>query len=658
MQRIHAWFCLLLIQLLWSMPLSAQLVLEYTENLPEQIYNECLEKEQHLHDSTLLVQGESYLQLARKVRRYQEVLSKEYALKASELFGTLGEDSLLAITRSHLSMVYTGLSDLAKAKSQAEMAITYFSAQGDSLDWSNALIRSARVEIIQGDLHAALALHLQAKAVQQDILSVAEMGDIYNRLIDNYNRLQDYESALQYFDEYRAAPGSDNKYMGVILINAALAYQPLGRLDSARTALNNALKYWKHSRSYRSKITIYQYLSNIAELENDFGTAVKYIDTALAFARQWNNAQSLAEVISAKYELKEALGQNQEMLSQMLEANRYAKQSKEVAIQQNISQQLAQLYADKRNYQAAYDYLAIADSLSAIQYTEQLADEVRNLEKKMIREQSEKEIALLNEQNSLKTENLSKAKRLRNFLVALLLLAALSLSLVFFLFRQRTRNNALLKQKNATITRALEENKFLIKEVHHRVKNNLQVVSSLLSLQSRYVNDESALSAIRTGKARVQAMSILHQNLYSNEDLKAIRIQDYFEDLGQNLFDTYQVGDKDIRFISHVNDISLDVDLVIPIGLIVNELMSNALKHAFSEQEEGYVSLSISQLDDQLLVEVQDNGKGLPFKSLPEKSDSLGALLIKSFCKKINARLEIQNAVGTTFRLHIPIDQK
>lgn len=208
-----------------------------------------------------------------------------------------------------------------------------------------------------------------------------------------------------------------------------------------------------------------------------------------------------------------------------------------------------------------------------------------------------------------------------------------------------------LAEKNATISKALDQNKMLVKEVHHRVKNNLQVVSSLLYLQSRYIDDNSAKDALQAGRSRVQAMSLLHQKLYQTENIQDVAIKPYFTELFESIVRTYKVSDTVITHKIDVANIYLDIQLVIPMGLIVNEMLSNALEHAFDGQATGFVLLDIQEMGDDIRLVVSDNGSGLPYDSIPERSTSLGLELIKSFSEKIDAEMEIKNQNGTTYIL-------
>ena len=150
-------------------------------------------------------------------------------------------------------------------------------------------------------------------------------------------------------------------------------------------------------------------------------------------------------------------------------------------------------------------------------------------------------------------------------------------------------------------------------------------------------------------------MSILHRNLYQNENLKHIKIKPYFEDLIENLVSTYKIGDTDIFIHSDIEDIELDIDTVIPMGLITNELISNSLKYAYEDKEAGQIELEIKTQENQLLLLVKDEGKGIPFTEIPKRSETLGMQLIHSFTKKLKGKIAIDNRDGTSFRILIPM---
>ena len=146
--------------------------------------------------------------------------------------------------------------------------------------------------------------------------------------------------------------------------------------------------------------------------------------------------------------------------------------------------------------------------------------------------------------------------------------------------------------KNKELVNSLNEKEILLKEVHHRVKNNLQVISSILNLQSSYVSDEKTLTLLKESQNRIKSMSFIHENLYQTKDFSAINFSDYLQNISQNLFQSHKVYSNHIKLKTTIQHNHLDLDKAIPCGLIVNELLSNALKYAFDENQTGEIHVS------------------------------------------------------------------
>ena len=156
-------------------------------------------------------------------------------------------------------------------------------------------------------------------------------------------------------------------------------------------------------------------------------------------------------------------------------------------------------------------------------------------------------------------------------------------------------------QENLTIS--LNEKELLIKEVHHRVKNNLQIVSSMLELQSTYMKDKQAIMAFREGQNRVSTMALIHEKLYRSGDLARIKFTDYIEELTSNIFASYGVNSDKIGLKINVGDVSFDVNTAIPCGLIINELVSNSIKHAFPDGRTGEINIKLQpEADERYLL--------------------------------------------------------
>ncbi|MFP4654610.1 MAG: PAS domain S-box protein [Methanohalobium sp.] len=203
-----------------------------------------------------------------------------------------------------------------------------------------------------------------------------------------------------------------------------------------------------------------------------------------------------------------------------------------------------------------------------------------------------------------------------------------------------TRNIA--KRKEAEITRE--------KEIHHRVKNNLQVISSLLNLEAGNFENDDLIEAFKNSQNRVRSMALAHEKLYQSKDLKTINFAEYVKNLVTQLFQSYLVDVESINLNFDMAELYLNMDTAIPLGIVVNELVSNSLKHAFSENEKGEIFIRFYQDEDETYkLVICDNGKGIPENLDIRKTDSLGLQLVNALIEQVDGIIEINSGQGTKF---------
>jgi PAS domain S-box-containing protein len=207
------------------------------------------------------------------------------------------------------------------------------------------------------------------------------------------------------------------------------------------------------------------------------------------------------------------------------------------------------------------------------------------------------------------------------------------------------------KQADDNIKASLREKEVLLKEVHHRVKNNLQVISSLLNLQSAYVKDREALEMFKESQNRVRSMALIHEKLYQSEDLARIDIAGYIRDLVTSLFRSYGASAAAIKLNIDARDIFLDINTSIPCGLIINELVSNSLKHAFPDGREGEIKITMHHINENKIeLIVSDNGIGFPEDIDFRSTESLGLQLVISLVEQLDCTIELDRSRGTAFK--------
>ncbi len=209
------------------------------------------------------------------------------------------------------------------------------------------------------------------------------------------------------------------------------------------------------------------------------------------------------------------------------------------------------------------------------------------------------------------------------------------------------------KRKNAEeeLIKSIKEKEMLLKEIHHRVKNNLMVISSLLSLQSRFIKDEEALDIFKESQNRAKSMALIHERLYRSVDLKRINFADYVRALAIELFHAYVADTSRIKLNMDLEDIFLDINTTVPLGLMVNELISNCMKHAFPDAKNGEISIGFHKINEGYILDISDTGVGFPEDLDFHNTKTLGLQLVNNLADQIDAKINLDRSNGTSFTI-------
>lgn len=288
-------------------------------------------------------------------------------------------------------------------------------------------------------------------------------------------------------------------------------------------------------------------------------------------------------------------------------------------------------------------YAAVLDSgfqVAKIRQAEELSVLYETQEK-------ESQIASLNQQAK-------QTRLIKNlFLVGIGLIAFIA-ALLYRQNRLRKKSSQLISEKNGQLQHLLADKDWLVKEIHHRVKNNLQIIMSLLDAQSVYVNDDAALTAINDSQRRVQAISLIHQRLYQSENSSLIYLPPYVEELVEYLKDSFDNGGR-ILFETELDPVKLDVAKAIPLGLIINEGIVNAVKYAFPNQQKGKVSVRLKKDGTQhFLFSLSDNGVGLSPGTDPSQQHTLGFSLMQGLARQLDGTFEAKTDGGLHLTMRFP----
>lgn len=215
-----------------------------------------------------------------------------------------------------------------------------------------------------------------------------------------------------------------------------------------------------------------------------------------------------------------------------------------------------------------------------------------------------------------------------------------------------------LAKANGLLEQSLSEKVVLLKEIHHRVKNNLQIVSSMLYLQGKEIKDERDRELFADSQSRVRSMALIHERLYQSEDLNQVDFSQYVPSLVETLFSTYRNEDQHVSLCIEVEDLMLDLDRAIPCGLMINELVANSLKYAFPTGQAGKISIHLRLKDNELVeLVVADDGIGLPVEFDIKNSNTLGLQLIHILTRQLSGSLSVRKGEGgAQFTIIFPLE--
>ncbi len=290
-------------------------------------------------------------------------------------------------------------------------------------------------------------------------------------------------------------------------------------------------------------------------------------------------------------------------------------------------------------------YQSIKDSLEGIE----VQNNVNELQTKYETADKERKIS---EQALVLQRSDTRQKVLLIFLSGIVIITLL---LIYFYINSR-KKRMLLRKQNALITQAHKDIKNLMRESHHRIKNNLQVISSLLKMQSKSVDSIEAKASLVEAFNRIKTIALLHQKLQGTDNFNEINLKEFLNQLISAIKASMSIN-QNIRFMAEIESINMDTDKAISLGLIVNELLTNTLKYAFNDGEKGTVEIVVKLEKGLLHLSIADNGKGLPANFEIDKLTSLGFKIVRSMAMKLKANLQAQNNNGAVVQLNMPYER-
>lgn len=554
------------------------------------------------------------------------LLSLRYLNSASAAAKMLSSPSKMASVHNEKGIVYSKMSNYSEALRNALMALRYYEKSDNMQLYGNSLVNLGLLYKHQNQIDLAMLY--------------------YEKAIVVYKKLSEKDSFFSIAATYS---------------NISQAYLKEGKIDSSIKALTQ-------SQEYVNKIN-----DNYLNAENNHAFGMIYFDLKnykqaetnyLAALRSFNLLNDKSGIAKTKVRLGR-LFFKQKHLTKGLEFNQegleLAKKINHLEWQKEGYRDRAEMLIQSNNYKEAYQNQVLFKKINDSMFNSNQEKKITELQMQYTFDKTQEKTKNAQFQKILKLNN--EANRLRfmknsAFLVASLFLVLFGFILYNFLKVKKQRKvidlqQQELKLQNVRIQASLFEKEVLLKEIHHRVKNNLQIISSLLNIQAQNITDRNVLDSIKEAQSRVQAMSLIHQNLYQSQELDAINMEDYIKQLTLYLNEMFNCASEKITIEVKAPQIYFDIDTAIPLGLIVNELVSNAFKYAFTEISDKKITIVIKSKDAvEYQLSVSDNGIGMPKEFTIENSKSMGLNLVSILSRQLRGSVNYHSKNGTTFEIN------
>lgn len=530
--------------------------------------------------------------------------------------------------------------DLDKAKELAQKALRLSVKLSYKTGEGSALYRLGIVHDIQLRADSAKVYLLKGIKKLKETKAYSELGNAYNNLgahyyyqFDYYSAIESHRKAIKYF-KMSDEPGGASRALN----NIGICYKNLKLPEKAMETYEQSLKLGKELQDPMTIAIAYASMSGLYIENKEFNKALKY-NLLSEDAVGENDNYTLITILFSRGEIFMKMGRLSKAENAFELGKELAVKTKNLERLQYFYKSLAELKRAQNRIPEAFEYLEIYDSLRDEMYNRDRNQFMADYEKKY--ELSEKELETTKERLRRKQvqEKLNSSKRNLFGAVILILVLIIVVALTAYAWRQRKVRNELDK-------RHIEEIDLLSKELHHRIKNNLQLVSSMLSMETRELEEEPK-ERINNVINAMQTMSRIHGSLYRENGWDSIGLQELLNTLkiqGESVM-------KDLVCEMRSPDLQIDLNTGISIGLLVNELMTNSIKHAFQGTATPMIDLNISKEEDHLLFRYHDNGIG--FEKVDGSDHSFGGKFLNTICRKLGGELNFSNENGYFVELKI-----
>lgn len=551
------------------------------------------------------------------------------------------------------------------------MNMIEFDVERNNVDYASALLQKGKIYKIKGNYSEALNNLKRALVIYEHLNDNENIGTVKLNIGNVFKGVKKYDYALQNYNEALTIFTQLNldQKKADCYNNIGNLYRITGDSDSSFFYLYKTLQIRKKTNNITAKSYLYHNISLLHQDSENIDSALFYINESLKLKFKVGNEY---EIYLDYYSLGDIYAAQEDFLNSIYyynEALESAKNQNNLSIMTQVSKHLAQSYYRINNFNKSakyyHDYVNYSDSLHIFENISKLETELISYE--FVRDSLNKKQLLLQkeisetEKNNLELNNKINKNSVKYLFVILVIIILLG-GLLYMSFKKRLRESdnhkKILEKQNKELKRTLiskEEKEILLKEIHHRVKNNLQIINSLIRLQSHYMTADNFLDKLAETENRIRSMALVHEKLYKSEQLSRLNANTYISELTSNILDTFE-SNTPINIQYEIENIQYKIDSLIPLGLIINEIISNSIKYAFIGQSKGVITIKLKYDSNKKITyfQISDNGIGadLSYDQLCE--DSLGMELIISLCEQLDGEVELITKTGFDYFFTFP----
>jgi len=579
----------------------------------------------------------------------------DYAKIARKLSHENNLNDLYATALNRIGLAHDILGNYDSAVYNYNLSFKIRLAIHDTIGAANALLNIGAAYYTQGYYNLALKNYLlssqfiKLNGVKNNESTLAKVSNNIGLI---YRVKKEYDKAIFYYTESLDLKRKLKNMHGIFnsYTNLSLAYQNLHDyakawlyLDSAYTlaktpALENELAGILINKSSILK-DVGKYEEALFELENSLQWLSKYPDEHSLVFYHFHKA----EILANGPKLYEAIAEYNNCLT-------LAKKLKRRELLQSAYSALAGLYEKNGNIALALENIKLHKQVSDSIFSLESRRSVNELQTIYESKKNEEKINLLSLENEKKDLKIKQTKQTIIYTSLLISVSVISIIILFYLLKTNRNKNKELHYKNEIIQKALNEKEILLREIHHRVKNNLQIILGLLELQESTHNVPAIQKIVSEAQGRIKTMAIIHEMLYQTDTFSDLNFKEYVHKL-ITVIESSISCQKNVSKKHIIPQVTFNLDTVIPLGLILNELISNAFKYAFNNKEENLLTIELKKDSDEWLLLVSDSGDGIPNDGKGNREGGFGLLLVKMLSRQLNGNVSYIYNNGSCFTI-------